>query len=326
MSLIQEALRRQQMEQEGTLPPPKAKPPVAAGASPSDPLDEFILPGLRQDDEPTPTHPARSMERIEKEEDTDTEEASESRRVSPSADEPKSKSKVFRSLAAVLIVLLLLLGAASWALIYGLEKAGIHMPWTDKTPADVVTPAVADAPQKTQPAPDAATPPVAAKPKPTIASRVKSTIKDANTAAKASDAVIDETTTVQPAATTTTVDPVVKTTEPPAVNAGIPPVTAPNAATEQASAEPVTVAEPTTPPPPVAVQPPEPLVWPTITITGVVGKDRSGAAVINGKVVGVNDTIDNVRVVAIQHQGALLEYKGETQVIKVGKPIKSGRK
>jgi hypothetical protein len=61
--------------------------------------------------------------------------------------------------------------------------------------------------------------------------------------------------------------------------------------------------------------------WPDITISGVVGKEHAGAAFINNKVVGVNETIEGIRILAIKPQGALLEYKGETRLAKVGQPL-----
>jgi len=179
------------------------------------------------------------------------------------------------------------------------------------------------APISAKPESDAGKAPDATPPKPTIASKVKTTIKDANATAKATDAVIAEATTppVKPDDAPAATDSAATTSVTSPVTAAMPSATAVPAAGETAEAAVV-------PAPPVAVaeQPPEPIVWPTLVITGVVGKERSGAAVINGKVIGVNETLDNVRVVAIQHQGALLEYKGETKVIKVGKPIKSGKK
>jgi len=66
---------------------------------------------------------------------------------------------------------------------------------------------------------------------------------------------------------------------------------------------------------------PSGLVWPPLALSGVVGKGHNGAANINGQVVGIGETVDDVTVLAVARQGAKLEYKGETRFLKVGKSI-----
>jgi hypothetical protein len=64
---------------------------------------------------------------------------------------------------------------------------------------------------------------------------------------------------------------------------------------------------------------PEPLVtWPYLTINGVLGEGKTGSAVINNEIVGVDETIQDVKVVSIGNQGVQLEYMGETMFLKVG--------
>lgn len=62
----------------------------------------------------------------------------------------------------------------------------------------------------------------------------------------------------------------------------------------------------------------EPAIWPELRVSGVAGSASRGAAFINGNVVGVNERISGVRVLAIKGQSVLLEYQNETRLIKVG--------
>lgn len=77
-----------------------------------------------------------------------------------------------------------------------------------------------------------------------------------------------------------------------------------------------------TPPPSLPPQPPpprEPVVWPNISLQGVVGRGTTGSVIIDGEVIGVGEAYNGARVIRIEHQGALMEYKGERRVIRVGR-------
>ena len=65
----------------------------------------------------------------------------------------------------------------------------------------------------------------------------------------------------------------------------------------------------------------EPAQWPYLQIRGVVGKGLRGAATINGKVISVGESIENVEVVAIGDYGVKLEFKNETRFAKAGSVI-----
>ena len=56
-----------------------------------------------------------------------------------------------------------------------------------------------------------------------------------------------------------------------------------------------------------------------MTLKGIVGKGKSGTAVIDDSVIGVDETVKGVRLVSIEEQGVELEYRGERRFLRVGK-------
>lgn len=329
MSLIQEALKRQRMEQEGKLPAGKATPALQptvvdgetfslSGAMPetaeTEAVEAPVKRTLKRNARPAPEPaappvappPAPPAEEPERKLVSST----------PSGEDDgseKEKTRVLPALATMIIVLLLLAGALAWAVTYGLEMAGIHMPWSGTEPV------VAEQPVAEPPAAPgggatgvkvAGTPAVkpAAAParKPTIGSMVREAVKGANTAAADADVVIADAAGEKPAE--------------PETPAKAAPVKEPAPAVAAAVAEPTATAAVATPPE-AEPQPPASLKWPDITITGVVGREQKGAVFINSKVYGVNETVEGVRIIAIKPQGALLEYRGETRLAKVGQPL-----
>ncbi len=344
MSLIQEALKRQQMEQEGKLPPPpgaaaKAAPPLTSTVVDG---ETFILPGamLSADEAEPEAHaklslkrnarpPVPSPEPVPPAAAPEPEREPERKRVSPtpsgadSADE--KKTRVLPALAAMIILFLLLAGALAWAVTYGLERAGIRMPWSKAQPVVAEQPvaeqpaaaAVASAegagkvnvaetpvvkPADTTASADSAAPAR----KPTIGSVVRQTVKDANTATADANVVITDAAGEKPAESETPVKTVSVKDPTPAVTATV--TGTPAVAAVKAPETPV--------PPPVSL-----IKWPDITITGVVGKEQKGSVFVNGKVIRVNETVEGIRILAIKPQGALLEYQGETRLAKVGQPL-----
>jgi hypothetical protein len=329
MSLIQEALKRQQMELEGKLPPPPSPLP------PSPPVPVVQAP---PSGDPAPTDGGSQLPSQEK---------AEGRRITPDTDSVTlassgSRHRVLPALATVLLVLLVLASAVVWALMYGLELAGIHMPWMNRPvdPTPVSAPAtVAEvqvaAPERTDaapvpvpaavavvqaPSPEApaavAAPPRSTTenilpspvPRKTLGSKVRTAVADASAAARHADAVMS-------GSTSTTAAPpaqVVAKTDTPVPSPDVQPVPAPQ--------PPAETADPTAPPAAAAAEP-ELQIWPDIVISGVLGNEQKGAAFINGKVVGVNETVQGVRILAIRSQSALLEYRGETRLVKVGQSV-----
>lgn len=339
MSLIQEALKRQQMEQEGKLPLggdakaasplqstvvdgetfilPGAMPESAAPEVPAKPAKPALKRNARPAPEPVAPPPVPPAEEPER------------KRVSPTPSGEDSadgkKTRVLPALATMVIVLLLLAGALAWAVTYGLERAGVRMPWSRTEPVVAEQPG-AEPPADPAPASAAGTAEVqvagtpAVKPadapasaaaatpvkKPTIGSVVREAVKGANTATADANVVIADAAGDKPAAPETPAKAAPAKAPAPAVTAAV-------AGTPAVAA--VKAPEAIAPLPPVSIK------WPDITITGVVGKEQKGAVFVNGKVVGVNETVEDIRIIAIKPQGALLEYQGETRLAKVGQPL-----
>jgi hypothetical protein len=66
---------------------------------------------------------------------------------------------------------------------------------------------------------------------------------------------------------------------------------------------------------------PEPVAWPSLALSGMVGKGINGSAIINGAVVSVGEVVDGARVTFIGIQNVELEYKGETRTLRVGQML-----
>lgn len=62
------------------------------------------------------------------------------------------------------------------------------------------------------------------------------------------------------------------------------------------------------------------VVWPKLTVTGLIGASRGSksAAIINGQMVSSGSMIEGVKVEAIDRQGVQLSYEGEVRTLAVG--------
>ena len=65
---------------------------------------------------------------------------------------------------------------------------------------------------------------------------------------------------------------------------------------------------------------PEAVVWPKLVISGFISTARGshGAAIVNGQMVAPGDTIEGVRVIAVDKHGVQFRYGSETQTLAVG--------
>lgn len=60
--------------------------------------------------------------------------------------------------------------------------------------------------------------------------------------------------------------------------------------------------------------------WPRLTLNGVMAQTgpAQGSAIINGTMVEIGEKIEGVRLVEVRRSGVLLEFKGNTQFVRVG--------
>ncbi|MBT3194362.1 MAG: hypothetical protein HN341_17590 [Verrucomicrobia bacterium] len=279
MSLIQEALKRQQQETEGILPAePTTEAPAVAPPPPTPPTEETPPPPPPP---PPPEPPVSPVDPVDLPEKT-PEPIPETVTV-----ESESKpTRVLPALLGVILLLALLLFVVGWAIYYGLQYIGEPVEETPET--GLIAPTVSTPVTEPQPAPP--TPPPAAEPAPlgeavvVETSPVESTAKDADTdlAAEAANSQGSPETEI--------------------------PEEAPAATSPAKTQPPIT-------------QPLPNIQWPPVKLSGIVGSGRSGAVMINGKVIGINESVDGIEIVSIDAKGALLEYKGDRRFLKEGKSL-----
>jgi hypothetical protein len=285
MSLIQEALKRQQAETEGTQPPetttaiPVSTEPIAAPELPSikaaptaaTPPSAASIPAATPVpppiSEPTRETPPPTVDKVE----------------APVTVESDSKSSNgIPGVIGVILLIILLVGAVTWAIMYGLNAASMKSKST--TIATVESPVTGEALTVTEP--------IDVQPKAETPTVVENSVEPAITEHDPSPREPE----------------VSAATEQPAQTESVPTVT------EAPEALPPTTPTVVTPPTPKAQ-------WPALKLSGIVGGGHGGAAIINGKILGVNETVEGVRVLRIEQKGAVLEYKNEKRFLKVGKSI-----
>ena len=81
-------------------------------------------------------------------------------------------------------------------------------------------------------------------------------------------------------------------------------------------------------PPPAVEPPPQPepdtaeapaaAAWPSIKVSGVMGKGAKQTAMINGQIVGAGETVAGVTIVSIANGVVTLKYQGKTATLKSG--------
>ncbi len=64
--------------------------------------------------------------------------------------------------------------------------------------------------------------------------------------------------------------------------------------------------------------PAAPVIWPPIKLTGLVKLGSTAAALINGKVVAPGDTIEGVLIRSVTKEGAVVRLAGEERLLRVG--------
>ena len=76
-----------------------------------------------------------------------------------------------------------------------------------------------------------------------------------------------------------------------------------------------------TSPPPASIPKLEmPVLWPKLTVSGIIGSAKSGrsAAIINGQMLSPGDTIEGVTIESIEKQKVKLQFSGEIKTLSMG--------
>jgi hypothetical protein len=276
MSLIQEALRRQQEEMQASEKIGRGESPEPAAPKPPAPNPILLKSKAASSAEEAPQKILEETDTLQDEQEMD--DPDEEPRETPAPLRRQSSEKthsVFGPILITLIVLLLLGGAVVWAAMMGFrlfsrqKEDSAHIAPPPAPVAEAQQPVVVD--------------PVAPETEETAAS---------------TDAILDG----------AEADP---SEEP--------------GSTQPRDTQESTVAVVQTPvlPPPMAPQPPpEPVIWPEIYVSGVMGAGTTGSAIINGKVYGVNDRIGEVAIVDFGRGFVILAYKGETRRFPVGRTVR----
>ncbi len=61
---------------------------------------------------------------------------------------------------------------------------------------------------------------------------------------------------------------------------------------------------------------PKPVLWPDLTLQGLLSKSGEGAALINGEVISKGEKMQGVELTAVRKNSVMLKYKGETKELK----------
>lgn len=183
---------------------------------------------------------------------------------------------------------LIVLGVIGVAVVLWLLVFGLHL-W-QKAPAPAAPQQVVASTNNAVKAPSAAVPPKVAVP-----------VAPATNAAPVVAAVVPPTNTVVAPPPPPVVQPPPAVTPPPA-----PVVKPPVAVTNEPVATPAKVAMP--------------VLWPKLSVTGIIGSSRTGhsAAIVNGQMLSPGDSLEGVRIEAIEKQRVKLVYQGEVKSLSVG--------
>jgi len=298
MSLIQEALKRQQLEEEGALPtnqnaphPPSAEiqqpPTVSPPLEPqiTIPIPEAVIPPPAK----TTSTPATG---------TGSSPTANTENNKPE----KEKSSALPAIGGMILLVIILLASVAGSIIYGLQYFGIVGPWRDSGKANTELTSETNSVEP-------------------VAQTVETTTKTAST----SNSPLRKAVAVRKQAGDTTQPSHSTETKVPTENQ--PPqhlpqgdsvekiVAIPDPTTDTSSSvEQKTIATP-------APKQKTPVIWPAAKLQGIVGSGKGGAVMINKNVVGVNEEIDGILVISIEPKGVWLEHKEERRFLKVGKSL-----
>jgi hypothetical protein len=283
MSLIEEALRRQREEAQQPNGSSAPAPQPAPGPGTLPPSTTAVPPPAPPPNQVPPrVAPTRPVK------------APAPALAKPVIEESGRRSRVWPTVLIVLVVLLLLAFGGIYLVFAGLRNWASRTTPTQELARTDPTPAA-------QPAvPEHVTPPIpaATNAAPAGPSAAATPTSNVVTTAIATQRVVTIST---PGALVTA--PVATPTDPTS-----PPPTQPTAS----HPKPI---EPTNPAVPVVER--KPVKWPRVMLSGTIRSGRFSSAQLNGKIVSVGESTDGITVIAVEYQGALLEYDGERRFFKV---------
>jgi hypothetical protein len=267
MSLIQEALKRQQEELEK-----KAKQEASPEKTPA----ETVQPKLR-------VRPSEADETVSK----PAQESLEQREPSPEVpSEPETVSSEKQQQPIWMRIEGLVIGVIGIILLAGLGWAVYHLLIRSRAPEKVTT---------------------------SVASRVEAG-KETQPPVTGKTEIVVSTSTVQHAVSSQAVQTVQttgKTTETVRVSSESKPSPS-TTPTPQTTVVIIPSEQGTT------VIPKKIVAWPALKLSGVVGKETYGSAIINSNIVQIGQSIEGVKIVRIVEGGVEVEYQGETKILRVG--------
>lgn len=349
MSLIQEALKRQQMENEGIAPhkpsedistgvpekasipslkpstPPKRINVATTPAKATPPAEATINPIFARSQRPPQPPPQPQPPRPKAEPETaikakPTTESTTEKRIKKSKAKKGNGNKKGQKAAILGLAIVLLIGALGYAIIYALGQYGITMPWTS-SPTETLAnnreaQTITNSKTKLNEGNKVANSPTAAPKSETYSAVAQQThalqsietdVKQEIAAETAAEAFAE--TPAEPpkheqeqknanVESTSTAKNKIKQA-PPAIRKG--------------SAPTITKVQPPKPKPPV--------IWPRVKISGFIGHGQKGSVIMDGKMVGVGNKQNGVKVVKICPSGVWLEYQGEQRFAKAGSTL-----
>ncbi len=320
MSLIQEALKRQQLEEEGALPnsesivtplveppPPAPPPPVVEPTIATPPTPPVI-----EKPQPTPSTPEtidqKPADKIPEPNKPSVKNGSRKKKRSKKKSE-KENSSVLPAIGGMILLVILLLASVGGAIIYGLQHFGIVRPWKNSDSANIEKVCETNS-VKSEPY--------------TVTVSTKTTSTNNSPLAVAVAKQVDN--TLEPLQKPQKAEAPKKEPSKLLQNSGTlgEGVEIPKASTASVtSVESVILPAVATPiPAPIpAPKPKPPVIWPTAKLKGIVGSGKGGAVMINKTVVGINEKIDGILIISIESKGVWLEYEKERRFLKVGKTL-----
>lgn len=62
----------------------------------------------------------------------------------------------------------------------------------------------------------------------------------------------------------------------------------------------------------------QPVIWPELTVQGLLSRGGEGAAILNSEVISIGESLKGVELIKIMDNSVVLQFKGRTKELKVG--------